>query len=339
MAATVTTKASYSSAAPAPEDYEAKQLPTYQAQEDKVNETYDAKQEADIAALKGAYDASMLEADANLEKIPGAYQKQANALSAEAEKQRRAFNEYAAGSGVNSGAGSQAQLAMSNQYQGDMSSLRESEANAIASAQLEITKIKTQYQDSVAAAVAENDYQRAAALLSEYQTQAKSIVDTAQAQADEDYRAWQAALDNQRYTAEWERTEQQRQTELAQDMIEKTLAAGYSADYIVSKMPEAFQASGYDVDYLNAMASYYYWQTHSSGSSSSGGSGGNSYQTPYTPPSTSGDESNKYYQMLKNMADKGTNSNIMSASLTGFPVTTAQKQKWAKEFGLTNVRT
>ncbi len=191
--------------APKLESYEAAQLPTYEAQTDKVNETYAAKQEADIAALQSAYDTSLLEANANLAKIPGTYTKAANTVAAQAEKNRQQFNEYAASRGVSSGAGSQAQLAMNNQMQSDLSDIRLAQANAVANAQLEITKIKTAYQDNVAAAVKQNDYEKAAALLAEYQMQAQSIVSVAQAQADENYRAWQSQIANEQYIAEWNR--------------------------------------------------------------------------------------------------------------------------------------
>ena len=189
--------------------YEAQELPTYEAQTDYVNQLYDAKQESDVAALTSANNQNMLDSEANLAKIPKTYQQAANTTEAEAEKNRMAYNEYANARGTNSGTASQAQLAMNIAKQNDLASIRASQAEAIANADLEITKLKTAYQDNIAAAKKDNDYQRAVALLQEYQTQAQSVVDVAQAQADEYYKAWQSAVDEARYEAEWQRKDEQ----------------------------------------------------------------------------------------------------------------------------------
>ena len=74
-------------------------------------------------------------------------------------------------------------LAFSTQLQNDLGSLRTAEANAISEAQLQLTKLYTSYQNSIAEAVANNEYERAAALLAEYKAAAQSVVDTAQNQA------------------------------------------------------------------------------------------------------------------------------------------------------------
>lgn len=263
------TTVKFSTGVSAPEltEYEAQTLPTYQAQEDKVNETYDAKQEADIAALQKAYDQSLLEHNANLAKIPGTYQQQANALGAETEKQRAAFNEYAAARGVNSGTGSQAQLAINNQYQQNMTTIRANQANAIADAELEISKLKAGYQADVAAAIKENDYQRAAALLSEYQKAAQSVVDVAQAQADEMYRAYQSQISNQQYLAEWERYQDEEGYARALERAETLAAIGDFSGYL---------ELGYTQAEVNAMKNYYNAALYGSSSGSSSRSSGSS---------------------------------------------------------------
>ena len=296
------TMTKFSTAVTAPElkDYEAQKLPTYEAQEEKVNETYDAKQEADIAALQKAYDQSLLEYNASLAKIPGTYQKQANELSAEAERQRAAFNEYAAARGVNSGVGSQAQLAMNNQYQKNMTTIRASQANAVADAELEISKLKAGYQADVAAAVKENDYKRAAALLSEYQKAAQSVVDVAQAQADELYRAYQSQIANQQYTAEWERYQDEEGYARALERAETLAAIGDFSGYL---------ALGYSQAEVNAMKNYYNAATYSGGYSSGRSSGGGSnYGNPNSLKL--GDDGTT---AMRNFAD-AYNSKVKSAS-------------------------
>jgi hypothetical protein len=189
--------------APELKDYEAQTLPAYQAQTDRVNSAYDAKQASDVAALQSAYDASLLDANSTLAKIPAAYQAQADAAAATSAQNRAAFNEYAASSGLNSGAGGQAQLAMNNALQNNLTAIRTNQANAVSDAELALAKLKSQYQDSIAAAQKENDYEKAAALLSEYQAAAQSAVSVAAEQANEYYRAYQSQLANRQYGAEW----------------------------------------------------------------------------------------------------------------------------------------
>lgn len=254
---------SYTVSAPQMDDYEAKELPSYEAQEDKVNQTYDAKQESSLAALESAYNQNMMDANAALEKIPGAYRPQRNSAEAEYEKQRKAFAEYAANSGVNSGAGSQAQLAYSNQLQNELNDIGVAQANATADAQLQISKLKQGYQDSVAQAIKENDYERAAALLGEYQKAAQSVVDVAQAQADEYYRAYQANLANRQYSAEWERTADAEAYDRARQQAETLAAYGDFSGY---------QALGYTPEQIAQMEAY--WALLNGGGYGGGSGGG-----------------------------------------------------------------
>lgn len=158
-------------------------LPSYTPQINQTNAVYDAAKAASLAALETAYNQSRLEAEAALGKIPGTYQAKANNIAANAAKEKLSFNEQAAYSGLNAGNGSQAALAMSNQLQNDLTSVRVAEANAEAEIQRQLTSLYIKYQDSIAEAVANNEYERAAALLAEYKAAAQSVVDTAQNQA------------------------------------------------------------------------------------------------------------------------------------------------------------
>lgn len=158
-------------------------LPTYQANTDQVDNVYNAALEAQKAALKSAYDSSRFEAEAAMAKISPLYQKQRNQTATNAERERMMFNEYAAASGLNSGAGGQAMLAFSNQLQSNLNDLYLGEANALTEAQNQITKLTIDYQNAIAEAVASNEYERAAALLQEFRLQAQSVVEIAQTQA------------------------------------------------------------------------------------------------------------------------------------------------------------
>ena len=133
-----------------------------------INDLYDAKKQSQLTQLESAYQESRAEAEAARDKLPGQYQQQANDLSAQYERNRRNFNIQAAGAGLNSGTASQAALAQNSAYQRDMGNLRTAQADAMTEADRGIAELERQYQANVSSAIADNDYQRAQALLNEY---------------------------------------------------------------------------------------------------------------------------------------------------------------------------
>ena len=133
-----------------------------------INDLYDAKKQSQLTQLESAYQASRAEAEAARDKLPGQYQQQANDLSAQYERNRRNFNIQAAGAGLNTGTASQAALAQNSAYQRDMGALRTAQADAMTEADRGIAELERQYQANVSSAIADNDYQRAQALLNEY---------------------------------------------------------------------------------------------------------------------------------------------------------------------------
>lgn len=133
-----------------------------------VNDLYDAKQQSQLTQLESAYQASRAEAEAARDKLPGQYRQQANDLAAQYERNRRNFNLQADASGLNTGTASQAALAQNSAYQRDMGNLRTSQAEAMAEADRGLADLERQYQANVSSAIADNDYQRAQALMNEY---------------------------------------------------------------------------------------------------------------------------------------------------------------------------
>ena len=133
-----------------------------------INDLYDAKKQSQLTQLESAYQASKSEAEAARDKLPGQYQQQANDLAAQYERNRRNFNLQAEASGLNTGAASQAALAQNSAYQRDMGALRTAQADAMTEADRGIAELERQYQANVSSAIADNDYQRAQALLNEY---------------------------------------------------------------------------------------------------------------------------------------------------------------------------
>ena len=133
-----------------------------------INDLYDAKKQSQLTQLESAYQESRAEAEAARDKLPGQYRQQANDLAAQYERNRRNFNLQAEATGLNTGAASQAALAQNSAYQRDMGNLRTAQADAMTEADRGIAELERQYQANVSSAIADNDYQRAQALLNEY---------------------------------------------------------------------------------------------------------------------------------------------------------------------------
>lgn len=218
--------------------YSPAQLPGYRAGVREVNDLYDAARERKLAQLKTAFDQSVEALRAERAELPGVYDSQKNAAAAQSEQAGRSFNEYAAASGLNSGTAGQAALARSNQLQGDLAALGRQEAAEQADIARRETQLRTQYADDVAAAVAQGEYDRAAALLEEYRRAETSRVDTAREQADENYRAWQAGV-SAAQTAEKARRE------TAQTQAEAESASRKEALERAARLAEAGDFSGY----------------------------------------------------------------------------------------------
>lgn len=138
------------------------------ARTDAINQIYDAQRKAREEELKAAYDRSMSDYQAARDKIAPEYQKQANDLSVQYERNRQNFNNQAAATGINSGTASQAALARGGEYQRDFGNLRTAEANATAEADRQMANLTAEYQANIRAALADNDYKKAQALLDEY---------------------------------------------------------------------------------------------------------------------------------------------------------------------------
>ncbi len=156
------------------------------SQSDYINGVYDAQLEAQKQALESAYNQKEAEYSAAEAKIPEQYDAQRNALSAQNEIEKANFNEQAAASGLNVGAGSQARLSQSNAYQQGMTALGKAQADAAANLQLERTKAKTAYQDAIQQAIKDNDARRAQALYEEAQRIDDNLVSNALNQANMD---------------------------------------------------------------------------------------------------------------------------------------------------------
>jgi hypothetical protein len=175
---------------------------------DAINGMYDAQKQARLAGLESAYNQNLSNAQAQRDTLPQQYQARANDLAVQYERQRRNLNQQAAANGLNTGTGSQMQLALGSNYQRDYGGIRTAQQQAIDAADRGINDLKAAYQSSVQQAVADNDYQRAQALLAEYKNQYQQRLQQAQTLASYgDFSAYlnipgysQGQVDNMRNT-------------------------------------------------------------------------------------------------------------------------------------------
>lgn len=137
----------------------------------QINNMYDAQKASTMAGLEGAYNQNMSNAQAAREQINPTYQQSANDVSAAYERTRRNNNQMAAANGLNTGAAGQQAVAQSNAYMNSLGQVRTAQANALNAADRGMADMEAQYKMQVAQALANNDYQRAAALFDESQNQ------------------------------------------------------------------------------------------------------------------------------------------------------------------------
>lgn len=136
-----------------------------------INDLYANQLAAQQAQLKSAYDQNLADLEAARGQIGRNYQNSANDLAIQYERNRRNLNEQAMVNGLNTGTGSQQQLALNQQYLTAFGGLRGQEAQAYTNADMELAKLKTNYQNQIAQAIADNDFKKAAALVDNYNTQ------------------------------------------------------------------------------------------------------------------------------------------------------------------------
>ncbi|MDR0861985.1 MAG: hypothetical protein LBN30_04325 [Oscillospiraceae bacterium] len=136
--------------------------------EEYIRDMYAAKEEANRAALRTAYDANVLTLEAEAAKIPLNYGAARNATAGDYEVRKAALNEYAAGNGLGSGAGTQARLSIDNAALGALTTLHRAEAQDKSEVELERAKLDAKYRNDIAAAAMDGNFELAKALLNDF---------------------------------------------------------------------------------------------------------------------------------------------------------------------------
>ncbi len=176
--------------APPKAQYEAPTLPSASSQADYIKAMYDASQKAQEEALRASYEKNTGALDYQQGKIAPTYDAAANNAGAQAAIQRANFNESANASGLNSGAGSQAELSMRNAEAANISAIRKAQADAQADLDYQRSQLSMEYQNAIREAIAKNELQKAQALYEEAKRVDESLVATAINQANLDWQIW-----------------------------------------------------------------------------------------------------------------------------------------------------
>lgn len=277
------------------------------SQSDYINGVYDARIEAQKQALESAYNQKEAEYAAAEAKIPAQYDAQRNALSAQNEIEKANFNEQAAASGLNVGAGSQARLSQSNAYQQGMTAIGKAQADAASNLQLERTKAKTAYQDAIQKAIKDNDAQRAQALYEEAQRIDNNLVSNALNQAN---------LDATRSSTNYAKMMETAQTLAQYGDFSGYLSLGYSQDQ-VDAMRKVWEAQ--NAELVAKMNGTYAPSVGYSG----GRRGGSSYS--YDEPGSGGSR-RAHYPVTHNDIDY-TNSEAVQNAVTASDTIRAMIQR------------
>ena len=170
--------------------YDVPTLPSATSQADYIKAMYDASQKAQEEALRASYEKNTGALDYQQGKIAPTYDAAANNAGAQAAIQRANFNESANASGLNTGAGSQAELSMRNAEAANISAIRKAQADAQADLDFQRSQLTLEYQNAIREAIAKNELQKAQALYEEAKRVDESLVSTAINQANLNWQIW-----------------------------------------------------------------------------------------------------------------------------------------------------
>lgn len=193
--------------------------------ESYLSRLYDAQTQAQKAALESAYQQNLNTLQAQRAQVPQQYETARNQAAAQSEVERQRWNEYAAATGLNTGASGQAQLALSNVLQSNLANINRAQADALSQLDLQINNLTTQYRNEVARAIAEGDFAKAQALYNNYQAERDRMIQQQQYMSSLDYNY--ATLDRLRENDAYSResNEYERNYSIA------LTAAQYSGDF------------------------------------------------------------------------------------------------------------
>lgn len=123
---------------------------------DYLRQQQQAATEAALAALKSAYDKNALLYSHQRSQLSPLYDAQRNQLASDVARARRAYDERALSSGLNTGTAGQADLARSSVMQQGMADIGKAEADALAEIDLARAQLQAEYENAIAQKKAED---------------------------------------------------------------------------------------------------------------------------------------------------------------------------------------
>ncbi len=123
---------------------------------DYLRQQQQAATEAALAALKSAYDKNSLLYSHQRSQLSPLYDTQRNQLASDVARARRAYDERAPSSGLNTGTAGQADLARSSVMQQGMADIGQAEADALAEIDLARAQLQAEYENAIAQKKAED---------------------------------------------------------------------------------------------------------------------------------------------------------------------------------------
>lgn len=233
-----------------------------------------AQREAALAALRAAYEKNVAGLDRTQAGIAPQYQSARNQAAGQSEQRKRAFAEYAAAQGLNSGAGGQAMLAMGNALQNSLSGIGQAEASTMADLELQRSQMETDYNNAIAQAEAQGNYELAQQLYQEKVRQDEALRQQMQWQAQMDlqrqqmqFQQGQADISNQQWNQQFQSGEGQWNRQWAYQQAQELARYGDFSGY---------KALGYSDEQIQGMKDAYEYRRQPAAAQAAGTGGGGS---------------------------------------------------------------
>lgn len=219
-----------------------------------LEELYAAQRRQTLANLDNAYQQNVNAINRAGEGVDARYQNARNQAAGASELAARNFAEYAAASGLNSGAGGQAELARNVTLQNNLNDINSAEADVYADLELQLANAETEYNNAIAQAEASNDFALAESLYQEKIRVQQELVNQQMRQFEMDLQNRQLAFQQQQAEIANQQWQQQFDYNSQQD-AKSNLAAWGEISLQYGKMPsqEMLDAMGMSADYAQSL--------------------------------------------------------------------------------------
>ena len=219
-----------------------------------LEELYAAQRRQTLANLDNAYQQNVNAINRAGEGVDARYQNARNQAAGASELAARNFAEYAAASGLNSGAGGQAELARNVTLQNNLNDINSAEADVYADLELQLANAETEYNNAIAQAEASNDFALAESLYQEKIRVQQELVNQQMRQFEMDLQNRQLAFQQQQADIANQQWQQQFDYNSQQD-AKSNLAAWGEISIQSGMMPsqEMLDAMGMSADYAQSL--------------------------------------------------------------------------------------